>query len=481
MKNSTRARRRKSRTLFFEGCEARLLLASDMAASPDPSLFTPELLYSEISTYTGAATSDTLPAITQLQGTRSMGFDATPHQNPLNRFDVNGDLSVAPNDVLQLVNEINSGGGGTLPPISETQLPNKFTDVNGDRALTPADVLQVINRLNDPLYVSPPLNQSATTAEDRTFFSSTGILTSSISEDTSSSQMERDHGARGVHTASGSFAGILKKVEMTTRVEQIAGRVDSDTDGFGVGFSHSIVSTLTISGWGEIFLDVGQTARIDTDQTFTCCGIVEQEDDAEVSSAGFDIRARGQFHIEMTTIAERSNLGYSLQTDGGNNSQADYSQLTVSHVLIAMTADWMKVLGSTSMLTEDTYDYGSVPAVGSSFSDANTVFRGSGSGTISFEQTVDGSRLLGYGNDGFVRDNHRGATVTAFSDGVDMMFNTTGSLEASQTGYNWYHDRTGPDVESTTEAFRPGYSQPNQSVLDDVLADRDFLLGILLP
>jgi hypothetical protein len=70
-------------------------------------------------------------------------------RNPLEPEDVNLDGVVTPVDVLLLINEINRGGGGTLPLRTAEQpgLP-LFLDPSGEGDLTANDVLQVINRLN---------------------------------------------------------------------------------------------------------------------------------------------------------------------------------------------------------------------------------------------------------------------------------------------------------------------------------------------
>ena len=70
-------------------------------------------------------------------------------QNPLNRFDVNGDTFVSPIDALLNINYINLHGSTDLSA-SATGLP-PFPDVSGDTFLSPIDVLQVVNHLNNPL------------------------------------------------------------------------------------------------------------------------------------------------------------------------------------------------------------------------------------------------------------------------------------------------------------------------------------------
>ena len=69
-------------------------------------------------------------------------FDA--HQNPVERWDVNGDGQVTPLDALLVTNYIQANGSGALP------LPNtagRFVDVTGDGQVTPLDALHVINEI----------------------------------------------------------------------------------------------------------------------------------------------------------------------------------------------------------------------------------------------------------------------------------------------------------------------------------------------
>ena len=67
------------------------------------------------------------------------------HQNPANRLDVNGDGSISPIDVLNLVNDINFNGIRTLP--SDLPVP-PYLDPNGNGQIDPLDVLDVINYIN---------------------------------------------------------------------------------------------------------------------------------------------------------------------------------------------------------------------------------------------------------------------------------------------------------------------------------------------
>jgi hypothetical protein len=79
-----------------------------------------------------------------------VGPVAAPWQNPMQRLDVNNDGTVAPNDVLALVNDLNSKGSRMLPPPqSGGQSPPPYLDVNGDNSVAPNDVLGVVNYLNN--------------------------------------------------------------------------------------------------------------------------------------------------------------------------------------------------------------------------------------------------------------------------------------------------------------------------------------------
>ncbi len=78
-----------------------------------------------------------------------LDFTGRPWQNPENRFDVNADGYVTPEDVLILINEINRNAARLLPvpPVSPDVPPN-YWDVNGDGKICPMDVLDIINYLN---------------------------------------------------------------------------------------------------------------------------------------------------------------------------------------------------------------------------------------------------------------------------------------------------------------------------------------------
>jgi parallel beta-helix repeat protein len=77
--------------------------------------------------------------------------EQNPYTNPINPFDVTGDGFVSPIDVLQVINFINTSGGGsvglTLP--RDPELP--LLDVNGDGAVNSLDVSGIITYINSRL------------------------------------------------------------------------------------------------------------------------------------------------------------------------------------------------------------------------------------------------------------------------------------------------------------------------------------------
>ncbi len=73
----------------------------------------------------------------------------SPHQNPQNPLDVNGDGLVTPLDALILINDLNRNPSGELPAGSAGEASPIKPDVNGDGLLSPLDVLIIINDLNN--------------------------------------------------------------------------------------------------------------------------------------------------------------------------------------------------------------------------------------------------------------------------------------------------------------------------------------------
>ena len=83
-----------------------------------------------------------------------VGSDARPWQNHTNRFDVDNDGDVTPQDALVIINFLNEQYGLPLPSAPEAPLvPSPFLDCDGDSYVGPVDALLVLNeltRLNQP-------------------------------------------------------------------------------------------------------------------------------------------------------------------------------------------------------------------------------------------------------------------------------------------------------------------------------------------
>ncbi len=83
----------------------------------------------------------------------------SPLQNPMNRYDVNADQRISPNDLLTIINDLSRNGshsveGSVVPLAAGTGTPTKYLDVNGDGRVSPLDMLNVINELADPAQMS---------------------------------------------------------------------------------------------------------------------------------------------------------------------------------------------------------------------------------------------------------------------------------------------------------------------------------------
>jgi subtilisin family serine protease len=77
----------------------------------------------------------------------------TSWQNPVNRFDADGDGILSPLDVLAVMNYINRSSGtnsASALPVLDAAFPlaHPFVDVNGNGASDPLDVLEIINEIN---------------------------------------------------------------------------------------------------------------------------------------------------------------------------------------------------------------------------------------------------------------------------------------------------------------------------------------------
>ncbi len=96
--------------------------------------------------------SDSILIVSTAGGSGSSGGEG--NTNLTNAYDVNNDGFVSPIDVLILVNSMNTGNSGLLPPpgdigSGEGGIGRYFMDVNGDNYLSPLDALMVINELNN--------------------------------------------------------------------------------------------------------------------------------------------------------------------------------------------------------------------------------------------------------------------------------------------------------------------------------------------
>lgn len=83
-----------------------------------------------------------------------------PWQNPIQRYDVNGDGVVNPFDALVLVSELQSGVPATLPFPSPERSPPNYFDVAGNGQITPFDALLVVSHLREMSTQAPSQQRS---------------------------------------------------------------------------------------------------------------------------------------------------------------------------------------------------------------------------------------------------------------------------------------------------------------------------------
>lgn len=88
-----------------------------------------------------------------LEGRRLLAGDVfhieNPYQNPLIPEDVSGDYAVSALDALLVINAVNSGESGALPPVEAGKMADgPLLDTSGDNHLSAIDALKVINFLN---------------------------------------------------------------------------------------------------------------------------------------------------------------------------------------------------------------------------------------------------------------------------------------------------------------------------------------------
>jgi hypothetical protein len=108
---------------------------------------------------TGDTNADTeKPGVVSLLDAQAIAFDRVHTdrlwQNPTNRWDVNGDGFVAPNDVIAVENILSPNGGPALlnqPRGAPTFLygTDSFLDVSGDNVVSEIDALEVADKINN--------------------------------------------------------------------------------------------------------------------------------------------------------------------------------------------------------------------------------------------------------------------------------------------------------------------------------------------
>lgn len=118
------------------------------------------------------------PRIERLE---SRNLFASDWCNPANPLDVDQSGRVAPLDVLQVINEINSAGSRALPAKPADYTGTLF-DVNGDDHVSPLDVLSIINALNR--YNMPMALTVPDPTGERTILPSGSVVTNIIYEGT---------------------------------------------------------------------------------------------------------------------------------------------------------------------------------------------------------------------------------------------------------------------------------------------------------
>jgi ELWxxDGT repeat protein len=92
----------------------------------------------------------------------TINVSAHPWHNAVNRYDVNNDSAIAPDDVLAVINYINAWGSG---PITPANSDGNFYDVDADDFISPRDALFIINQLNaSPTPAAPEGESSRLTA-----------------------------------------------------------------------------------------------------------------------------------------------------------------------------------------------------------------------------------------------------------------------------------------------------------------------------
>ena len=100
-------------------------------------------------------TIDHRTGVTSGEVARTIASTPPVLQNPVNRYDVNADNFVAPNDVLTVVQAINRKSFD----LSQSGPP--YLDVSGDGYVSPRDVLLLITYINEEVFTPPPAMEVA--------------------------------------------------------------------------------------------------------------------------------------------------------------------------------------------------------------------------------------------------------------------------------------------------------------------------------
>jgi cyclophilin family peptidyl-prolyl cis-trans isomerase len=115
--------------------------------------FTPNAGFLGITTFT--YTVEDVFGSTSLPATVTVTVKS-PWQNPLQVLDVNDDTFIVADDVLAIVNRLNSGIDTELPDLPNGQIPDLFFDVDGDGHASATDAIKVINWVNLVALNTPP-------------------------------------------------------------------------------------------------------------------------------------------------------------------------------------------------------------------------------------------------------------------------------------------------------------------------------------
>jgi len=93
-------------------------------------------------------------------------------RNPVDHLDADGDRTIAPLDVLAVINEINRGQLLQLPPVRPSDAP--YIDIDGDGLLSPLDALRVINAINSGIRSPRLLQEQSDLVVEQSIWVTTG-------------------------------------------------------------------------------------------------------------------------------------------------------------------------------------------------------------------------------------------------------------------------------------------------------------------